>query len=273
MKKINITIKALLTGCLLLIFLSVTGLALPVLNPKERNILGNEAKTVDLAKVLITDNSWNKLPDYKNRQFWQNLSPETRDAYITRAEGFLTYNWPVVRATDYLEFIRSGERHQEAYAACSNALISLVMGELVEGKGRFIDQIINGVWYYSEQTWWGWSAHIGQHQKAGAGLPDINEPYVDLGVGEVTNNLSWTLYLFKEQFDKVHPLISQRLRQEIFRKALTPYFEHNDFGYMGFKGGRPNNWNPWINYNMLNSYLLLENDPVKKVAEVQKIIN
>jgi hypothetical protein len=42
---------------------------------------------------------------------------------------------------------------------------------------------------------------------------------------------------------------------------------------MGFKGGRPNNWNPWINYNMLNSYLLVETDPVRKVAEVQKIIN
>jgi hypothetical protein len=42
---------------------------------------------------------------------------------------------------------------------------------------------------------------------------------------------------------------------------------------MGFKGGRPNNWNPWINYNMLNSYLLIETDPARKVAEVQKIIN
>ena len=30
------------------------------INPKERNILANEAKAVDLAKCLITDNSWNK---------------------------------------------------------------------------------------------------------------------------------------------------------------------------------------------------------------------
>jgi hypothetical protein len=42
---------------------------------------------------------------------------------------------------------------------------------------------------------------------------------------------------------------------------------------MGFTGGRPNNWNPWINYNMLNCFLLIENDPIKKVAEVEKIIN
>ena len=42
---------------------------------------------------------------------------------------------------------------------------------------------------------------------------------------------------------------------------------------MGFEGGRPNNWNPWINYNMLTSYLMIETDPVRKAAEVQKILN
>jgi hypothetical protein len=255
---------------LLLIFSFISAEA--ELKPKERNILANEAKAIDLAKVLITDKSWNNLPDYKNRTFWDGVPANIRQEYIKRAEGYLSYDWPVVKATDYLEFIRSGDRRQEVYSACSNALTGLVMGELVEGKGRFIDQIINGVWYYSEQTWWGWSAHLGS-QKVGSGLPDINDPYVDLGVGEVTSNLSWTLYLFKEQFDKVHPLISQRLKQEIFNKALKPYFERDDFGYMGFKGGRPNNWNPWVNYNMLNSFLLLEDDPVKKVAAVQKIIN
>lgn len=238
---------------------------------KERNILAEEAKTIDLAKTMITDNSWNKMAGYKHRQFWESLPEPTRQDYIKRAESYLEYNWPVVKATDYLEFIRSGDRRQGAYSACSNALTSLVMGELVEGKGRFLDQIINGVWFYSEQTWWGWSAHLGS-QKAGSGLPDAAEPTVDLGVGEVTSNLSWTWYLFKDEFDKVHPLISQRLKQEIMNKSLDPYFKRNDFWYMGFNGGRPNNWNPWINYNMLTSYLLVESDPEKKVAEVQKVI-
>ncbi|HPM18772.1 MAG TPA: heparinase II/III family protein [Bacteroidales bacterium] len=242
------------------------------LKPRERNILANEAKAINLASAMITDNSWNKLPGYKSRSFWDGLPAGTRQEYIGRAEKYLTYDWPVVKATDYLEFIRSGDRRQQVYSACSNALISLVMGELVEGKSRFLDQIINGVWYYSEQTWWGWSAHLGP-QKAGSGLPDVNDPIVDLGVGEVTSNLSWTYYLFKEEFDKVHPLISKRLLQAITTKALTPYFEREDFGYMGFRGGRPNNWNPWVNYNMLTSYLLLETDPVKKVAEVTKILN
>ena len=272
MKPLTSVLKTLLPGFFTLLFLTAPNSALAELTNKERNILANRAKAVNLSKVLITDDSWNKLPDYKNRQFWQNVPVNIRQEYIIKAEGYLDYSWPVVKATDYLEFTRSGDRRQGAYAAPSRALNSLVMGELVEGKGRFINQIINAVWYYSEQTWWGWSAHL-YFQKAPIGLPDLNEPTVDLGVGEITSDLSWTWYLFRDEFDKIHPLISKRLKQEITIKALNPYFERDDFGYMGFKGGRPNNWNPWVNYNMLNCFLLIETDPVKKVAEVQKIIN
>lgn len=272
MKTLSFGLKVFILTLCMLNFSSILTNSFAEVGIKERNILANKAKEIDLAKILITDNSWNKLAGYKDRQFWQNLPVNLRDAYISKAEKCLNYNWPVVKATDYLEIIRSGNRHQEAYAAPGNTLITLVMGELVEGRGRFIDQIINGVWYYSEQTWWGWSAHF-NFQKAPKGLPDVNEPTVDLGVGEVACNLAWTWFLFKDEFDKVHPLISQRLKQEIMHKAVIPYFERNDFGYMGFTGNRVNNWNPWVNYNMLNCFLLLESDPVKKKAEVTKIVN
>ncbi|MBE3086514.1 MAG: hypothetical protein IMZ64_09890 [Bacteroidetes bacterium] len=140
MKTLTSGLKTLLSLCFALIFFTASNPASAELTNKERNILANEAKAIDLAKVLITDNSWNKLPDYKNRQFWQNLPANIRQEYITKAEAYLAYNWPVVKATDYLEFIRSGDRRQ-------------------------------------------------------------NDPTVDLGVGEVTNNLSWTWYLFKDEFD------------------------------------------------------------------------
>jgi len=272
MKRIATNLKALVVIVTVMFLLSGFQTVKAELKPKERNILANEARTIELATAMISDNSWNSLPDYKARTFWEGIPANIRQEYIKKAEGYLDYNWPVVKATDYLEFMRSGDRRQSVYSACSNALISLVMGELMDGGGRFIDQIINAVWYYSEQTWWGWSAHLGA-QKSGSGLPDVNEPYVDLGVGEVSSNLSLTYHLFKDEFDKVHPLISQRLKQEITKKALDPYFKRDDWGYMGFRGGRPNNWNPWINYNMLTSYLLIETDPIKKVAEVQKILN
>jgi quercetin dioxygenase-like cupin family protein len=259
-----------IAGILVLLICGTASISAEI-KPKERNILFSEAQAISLDKVLITGNSWIDLPDYNNRTFWNNLPENIRNEYIAKAEKYLSYDWPVVKATDYLEFIRSGDRRQQVYAACSNALNSLVMGELTEGKGRFIDQIINAVWYYSEQTWWGWSAHLGT-QKAGAGLPDITDPFVDLGVGEIANDLSWTYYLFHQEFDRIHPLISARLKMEITNKVLVPYLTRDDFWYMGFTGGRPNNWNPWINYNMLNSFMLIEDDPAKKREAVDKIV-
>lgn len=176
------------SGLFLTVMLSIFLLSVQTLKaelkPRERNILAAEAKAIGLSGAIINDNTWNKLPGYHDRQFWDGLSVSIRQEYIKNAEAYLDYDWPVVKATDYLEFIRSGDRRQSVYSACSNALISLVMGELIEGRGRFLDQIVNAVWYYSEQTWWGWSAHLGA-QKAGSGLPDANEPYVDLGVGRL----------------------------------------------------------------------------------------
>ena len=296
----DLTRKALILTCFFsfLFLLTVSG----QYSFKERNILVHKANEIDLAKSLVKDNSWNKLPDYKDRKFWESLPAAIRQSYISKAESLLDYSWPTMKATDFLEIIRSGERREKIQNGNLNALSSLVMGELVEGKGRFLDQIINGVWYFCEQTWWGWSAHF-YLQKAPNGLPDASEPTIDLGVGETANNLAWTWFLFKEEFDKIHPLISIRLKDELTKKVLIPYYTRDDFWWMGRRkegynvnkpenpwynyknelnpnllvsakitGSGVNNWNPWVNYNMLNCILLLESDPAKKQAGVEKVI-
>lgn len=288
----------------ILLFYSLSSFLSAQTRGKERRILSREAREINFPEVLITDHSWIRFPGYSDRKFWEGLPAGVRNGYISRAEELLDYNWPAVKATDYLEIIRSGDRKQEVFGAPSGALVSLVMGELIEGRGRFLDQIINAVWFYCEQTWWGWSAHF-YLQKAPNGLPDVSEPTIDLGVGEVANNLAWTWYLFRDEFDKIHPLISLRLKDEILKKVVHPYYARNDFWWMSFPvpggytvnkpdnpwrsysnennknllisekitGSGINNWNPWLNYNMLNCILLLEDDPLKKREGVLKVIS
>ncbi len=256
---------------LILLFL-LSSFVFSSFSEEKRNLLQKEASEIGLAEALVKDFSELDFPGYTDRSFWENLPSNLKKQYISEAEEYLGYDWPVVKATDYLEIIRSGDRRQEIYAAPRSALLALVMGELVEGKGRFIDQIVNGAWYYSEQTWWGWSAHL-TLQKAPHGLPDADEPVIDLGVGEITNILSWTWFLFKDEFDKIHPLIAKRLKDEIMKKAVIPYYERNDFWWMGLDGGRSvNNWNPWTNHNMLTSILILEDNFDQKVKGVQKVV-
>ena len=55
----------------------------------------------------------------------------------------------------------------------------LILAECLEGKGRFVDEIANGVWLICEETFWGAPAHMAA-QKVGVGLPDVTEPIIEL---------------------------------------------------------------------------------------------
>ncbi len=252
----------------LLVFTLLSFVALGSFPKEKRDILQKEAEKIGIAESLVKNFSELNFPNYSTRDFWNNLPEPVKSEYIGSAEAVLDYDWPVVKATDYLEYIRSGDRRQSVYSAPRSVLVKLVMGELVEGKGRFIDQIVNGVWYYSEQTWWGWSAHL----PAPKGLPDIKNPSIDLGVGEIANILSWTWFLFHDEFDKIHPLIASRLKDEIMNKAVLPYYERDDFWWMGFADRDVNNWNPWTNHNMLTAILIMDDNQERKIAGVEKLI-
>lgn len=252
----------------LFIFILLATFAFSSFSEEKRDIFQKEAQKVNLENALLKDFSDLGFPKYESREFWEGIPEVMKKQYIAEAEEYLDYDWPTVKATDYIEIIRSGDRKQSVYAAPRAALMACVMGELIEGKGRFIDQIVNGVWYYSEQTWWGWSAHLPSPK----GLPDIKKPSIDLGVGEIANVLSWTWFLFKDEFDKIHPLISTRLKDEIMYKAVIPYYERDDFWWMGFADRDVNNWNPWTNHNMLTAILIMEDDWDKKVAGVEKVV-
>ncbi len=250
----------------------LSSIVLSSFSQEKRDLLQNKAKEIGIEKVLINDFSELDFPTYYDRAFWENVPDPVRKKYIQEAEKFLDYDWPVVKATDYLEIIRSGRRNSEAWGAPRAALTAVAMGELIEGKGRFTDQIVNGCWYYCEQTWWGWAPHL-MNGKMPDGLPDPVEPLLDLGVGEITNILSWTWYLFKDEFDKIHPLISKRLKDELMKKAVLPYYEREDLWWMGLDIPRKvNNWVPWVNHNLLTAILILEDDQEQKIKGVQKVL-
>jgi hypothetical protein len=48
--------------------------------------------------------------------------------------------------------------------------------------------------------------------------------------------------------------------------------ERDDFGWMGFRGERVNNWNPWICSNWLTSALIAERDEARRLKLVSKAI-
>lgn len=251
----------------------------------ERNLLQNSVTKEQLKEALVMNGAWVPYPAYSDREGWNSLlNDEDRQTLIKAGEKMLDYKWQVIRATDYLEYERSGERNimQNPYEANRKAINVLMMAELAEGKGRFIDQLINGVFFSCEMTSWVLSAHL-PRQSTKHSMPDWREQIIDLGSGNYGSMLAWVYYFFHDTFDKADPVISLRLRHELQERILDPYMENDREWWMAFywkPGEIINNWNPWCNSNVLQCYLLLENDRDKltdavwrTMQSVDKFIN
>lgn len=251
----------------------------------ERNLLQNSVTKEQLKEALIMNGEWVPYPAYTDREGWNSLlNDEDRQTLIRAGERMLDYRWQVIRATYYLEYERSGERNimQNPYEANRKAINMLMMAELAEGKGRFVDQLINGVFFSCEMTSWVLSAHL-PRQSTKRSMPDWREQIIDLGSGNYGSMLAWVYYFFHDTFDKADPVISLRLRHELQERILDPYMENDREWWMAFHwkpGEIINNWNPWCNSNVLQCYLLLEEDRDKltdavwrTMQSVDKFIN
>ncbi len=231
-------------------------------------------------KAVKWDNSWIRYPAYNDRNAWNNIPEESKKSIIRQGERYLRFDWPDIKATDYLLFTRTGERVKAdtLNRLRDSALNALMMAELAEGKGRFMDDLINGVFSTCQTTYWGSPAHFYLYGYEGGLdnpttiLPDIQNPVIDIFASNTASTLAWIYHFMHQEFDKISPVIAQRIRHEINTKILQPYYQRNDFWWMyGWNGdGRVNNWNLWCNLNLMNVILLMEEDPARKLDAFYK---
>lgn len=250
----------------------------------ERNLLQKNADYEKVKASLVLNQEWVRYPSYEDRAGWDKFIGTLKDDYILRGEKLLDYVWLVVKASDYLEFERSGNRSimERSFNSNLQAMYDLFMAELAEGKGRFTDQLINGVFHTCEMTSWALSAHLGA-QTTRRSLPDYREQYIDLMAGDVSAMLSWMHYFLAPAFDKIDPAISQRMRHELQTRIMDPYMNQDNFWWLAANyrpGMMINNWNPWCNSGVLQTFLLIEKDREKlakavyrSMVSVDKFIN
>ncbi|SHN34884.1 Heparinase II/III-like protein [Cyclobacterium lianum] len=237
-----------------------------------QDLISGKYSGQELSELLIPLNEWKPFPALENRAAWESADPKAMEAYLQYANDHIDYDWPYIPATKSLLIDRTGDRDE--YQAITfekrRMLGSMILAELYENEGRFIDPIINGVWSICEESFWGVPAHLPKTDEY-SGLMDVTRPFVDLFAAETATYLAWADYFFGEKFDEISPQIRKRIRHETQKRIFEPLMnQHHGWMSANANGRPPNNWNPWICSNWINSALLLEQDQSKRAALVYR---
>lgn len=205
---------------------------------------------------------------------WDHVPARHRENLIKAGEAALSKSWSVLLASDYRRYFDSGDRavFEAAYFDRRLKLNDLVLAEKVEGRGRFLSAIIDGVFLICEESGWQLPAH-NSYERGGARLPlpDPFDPVVDLFAAETAAILAVLRHLLGPQLDEVSPAIGQRIHAEIDRRIIKPYLCRH-FWWMGRGDERMNNWTAWITQNVLLACFSLPTSQEERRAVVAKAL-
>ncbi len=195
------------------------------------------------------------------------------DALLQKAEEAASEDFPPLLASTYMLFAQTGDRgiYEAAYFKRRRSAFHLLLGEMLERKGRFLPKLIDLVWMMLEESTW----VIPAHNRSGEPLPigyDEKMDFIDLFSAETGAVLAMITTFLREELDRVTPILNQRIRYELNRRILLPYLEHEEFWWMGYRGHKCNNWTPWICSNVLTVAALCEEKTENRRTIVEKTL-
>lgn len=188
-----------------------------------------------------------------DRATWHKLPQETRARLVSRGEACLHKPFLALTASDWLLFSQTGDRAQfEArYFARRRQLNDLVMAECVEYQGRFVPDLVDGIWALCEESAWQLPAHNNYiRDTPPLALPDVTRPVLDLFACETGALLAVAHFLLEDLLRELSPLLVARVEQTLAARIVKPYLDAH-FWWMG-NGDEPMcNWTSWCTQNVL----------------------
>jgi Heparinase II/III-like protein len=219
---------------------------------------------IDIERALTDEAPGPAIPPASDRDHWARVRAELDQAEVDRVLGqakeLAGQPVPVLPASLYLEFARTGERdgYQEPMFRRRAMLATFAVAELLEGRGRYLDPILDVAWAICEEGSWAMPAH----QSA---LADPTRPVVDLGAAMTALDLAELSSLFGDLAD---PALAPFVRHEIDRRCVTPYLERHDHWWLYDTADRPvNNWTAVCNAGVAGAAIHVETDRVR-LAEI-----
>lgn len=206
-----------------------------------------------LDRVPATLQPFAPFPPASDRPAWAALPAHVRAEIVARGVAALEAPQPALPATAYMDFLRTGNRarFEALYFGRRRRLAALALAECVEGEGRFLDGVIDGVWALAEESGWQLPAHNSYvRDTPQVILPDSARPVIDLFAAETGALVAMVRSLLGAELDAVSPLITARIAREIETRIVAPYLAEH-FWWMGRDGEKMINWTTWCTHNVL----------------------
>ena len=202
--------------------------------------------------------------------------PET----ISRAEALLDKPIPALPASLYRQYYENGNRsnYEALYFERRRAMILLAAAEKTEGKGRFLDLLVDYIWAICEESTW----VIPAHNNPRHGKPERLVDHFDLGDGDDVHyidlfsaatgaDIAMVYFLLRDRLDELTPVITRRMLGLLDRRILHPFLcFRNTMWWKGSEGNVLNNWTPWVISNVLTVLAVCEIPEEKRCAIVSE---
>ncbi|MBQ9549035.1 MAG: heparinase II/III family protein [Bacteroidales bacterium] len=242
---------------------------------EDRHLFRNAYDAIpNKAAVFRPGGAWFPYPAYEDRAAWEQLTAPFREELIAQGEKALGHKWKMVPASAYLEYEKTGDRDIviEYDYVNRDALRDLLLAELAEGKGRFVMQLVDGLFYTCERATWSHMQHT-RNQDSHRTLPDPDQRVISLLSANMAAQVAVTWHFLHGAFDKLDPSISSTVLHALDANIFSPYLDparDKNHGWLGFKGKKVNNWNTYCNTHVLLAFLLCEPGPERLLAALAK---
>ncbi|MGB9610941.1 MAG: hypothetical protein ACPL7M_08205, partial [Bryobacteraceae bacterium] len=121
--------------------------------PPERRLLASRIPPELLRRAVRPAQGWHPWPTAEEREPWQALPEELKTAIVSAAGKQLGASWPSLTASLFLQYAREGNRsrYEGVRRARRDRLTLAALAECIEGGGRFLDEVLDGIWLTCEE--------------------------------------------------------------------------------------------------------------------------
>lgn len=221
--------------------------------------------------VKTNCNVFNSISD---RNFWDNISKNSIAYFENELKLYKGGVYPPLTASLYREYFVNGNRsnYEKIYFSRRSELICKTVLECYYNDNRYINDILDLVWLILEETSWTVPAH-NMFVKEADSLPDFKNNTLDLFLAETACTMAFVYQVIGEKLDKLSNVVTRRIKERLHHDVIEDYLNRNDYWWMGFGEAIPNNWNPWINSNVLAVAMITEDSEITLKKLVDKVIS